>query len=77
MVSELEEGIIRLATALDSQDQIGLTRSFVSDIKAGRESVTRELLPWLTDIDRGWAGVLFIGMGGSAAGGDFVSVLFQ
>ena len=75
MVSELEEGIIRLATALDSQDQIGLTRSFVSDIKAGRESVTRELLPWLTDIDRGWAGVLFIGMGGSAAGGDFVSEL--
>ena len=75
MVSELEEGLIRLATALDSQDMIGLTRSFVADLKAGRESVNRELLPWLADIDRGWDGVLFIGMGGSAAGGDSVSEL--
>jgi glucose/mannose-6-phosphate isomerase len=75
MVSDLEEGIIRLATALDSQDMIGFTRSFVEDIRAGRECVNRELLPWLTEIDKGWSGVLFIGMGGSAAGGDFVSEL--
>ena len=75
MVSDLEEGIIRLATALDSQDMIGYTRAFVDDIRAGRESVNLDLLPWLSEIDRGWSGVLFLGMGGSAAGGDFLSAL--
>ena len=75
MVSEMEEGIIRLATALDKQDMIKFTRAFVSDIRVGRESVNRELLPWLDQIDTGWTGVLCLGMGGSAAGGDFLSVL--
>lgn len=75
MVSEMEEGMIRLATALDNQDMIGYTRSFVSDLKLGREVVNRDLLPWLNEIDKGWTGVLFLGMGGSAAGGDFLSVL--
>jgi glucose/mannose-6-phosphate isomerase len=75
MVIEVEEGIIRLANALDTEGMIGLTRLFVHDIRIGRDSVNRELLPWLTDIDRGWTGVLFLGMGGSAAGGDFISAL--
>ena len=75
MVSELEEGMIRLANALDTEGMIDLTRRFVEDIRHGREAVNRELLPWLTEIDKGWTGVLFLGMGGSAAGGDFISAL--
>jgi glucose/mannose-6-phosphate isomerase len=75
MVSEMEEGMIRLASALDTQDMIGFTRSFVEDLREGRESVNRELLPWLSEIDKGWTGVLFIGMGGSATAGDFISTL--
>ena len=74
-MSDVEEGMIRLANALDTQGMIGLTRSFVDDIRKGREAVNRELLPWLTEIDKGWTGVLFLGMGGSAAGGDFISAL--
>ena len=67
--------MIRLAAALDKQDMIKFTRSFVQDIRVGRESVNRELLPWLDELDTGWTGVLCLGMGGSAAGGDFLSVL--
>ena len=52
-MSDMEEGIIRLATALDKQDMIKFTRSFVQDIRVGRESVNRELLPWLDEIDTG------------------------
>ena len=74
-MSDVEEGIVRLAAALDKQDMIKFTRSFVQDIRVGRESVNRELLPWLDELDTGWTGVLCLGMGGSAAGGDFLSVL--
>jgi len=74
-VSDMEEGIIRLAAALDKEDMIGFTRSFVDDIRNGRELVNRELLPWLDELDTGWSGVLCLGMGGSAAGGDFLSAL--
>ena len=74
-MSDMEEGMIRLATALDKQDMIKFTRSFVQDIHVGRESVNRELLPWLDELDTGWTGVLCLGMGGSAAGGDFLSIL--
>lgn len=75
MVNEMDEGMIRLANALDEQGMIGFTRSFVEDLSNGRKSVNRELLPWITEIDKGWTGVLFLGMGGSAAGGDFISAL--
>tara|TARA_X000001036_G_scaffold162646_1_gene154306 strand:- start:1488 stop:2573 length:1086 start_codon:yes stop_codon:yes gene_type:complete len=75
MVNKMDEGIIRLANALDEQRMIGFTRSFVEDIRVGREAVNRELLPWITEIDRGWTGILFVGMGGSAAGGEFISAL--
>ena len=75
MVSNVEEGMVRLASALDSQDMIGLTRSFVEDLRKGRDNTNRELLPWLSEIDKEWSGVLFIGMGGSAASGDFISSL--
>ena len=75
MVSEMDEGIIRLANALDTEDMIGFTRAFVEDFKTGRNCVNRELLPWIEDIDKGWTGVLCLGMGGSAAGGDFLATL--
>ena len=75
MVSDVEEGLIRLATALDKQDMIGFTNLFVDNIISGQESVNRDLLPWITDIDKKWTGVIFLGMGGSAAGGDFISAL--
>ena len=71
----MPEGMIRLATALDEQDMIGFTRLFVEDIKKGRDAVNRELLPWIEQVDKGWTGVLCLGMGGSAAGGDILSVL--
>ena len=45
IVSDMDEGIIRLATALDKDDMIGFTRCFVTDIKQGREAVNKELLP--------------------------------
>ncbi len=75
IVSDMDEGIIRLATALDKDDMIGFTRCFVTDIKQGREAVNKELLPWLEDLDIAWSGVMCLGMGGSAAGGDFLSAL--
>ena len=71
----MDEGIIRLANALDTEDMIGFTRAFVEDFKTGRNCVNRELLPWIEDIDKGWTGVLCLGMGGSAAGGDFLATL--
>ncbi len=74
-MNDMEEGMIRLATALDKEDMIGFTRSFVNDIRKGREVVNSELLPWLDELDTGWSGVLCLGMGGSAAGGDFLSIL--
>lgn len=74
-MTKMPEGMIRLATALDEQDMIGFTRLFVEDIKKGRDAVNRELLPWIEQVDKGWTGVLCLGMGGSAAGGDFLSVL--
>ena len=61
MVSEMEEGIIRLATALDKEDMIGFTRSFVNDIRKGREAVNRELLPWLEDLDTGYLSEVAVG----------------
>ncbi len=71
----MEEGIIRLATALDSEDMIGYTRKFADDLEDGQECVREELLPWLSTIRKNWSGVLFLGMGGSAAGGDFISTI--
>ncbi len=75
MVIRMDEGIIRLAAALDRSDMIGYTREFVNDLRNGQSAVNRELMPWLESIDRGWSGVLFLGMGGSAAAGDFLATL--
>ena len=65
-----------LATTLDSEDMIGFTRVFVEDIRRGFSNVTLERYPWMEEIgNTEWKGVLALGMGGSAAGGDFLSAL--
>lgn len=71
----MEEGIVRLAKALDTDDMIGFTRRFVEDFRSGFKSVNLNLLPWISDVNRSWSGILCLGMGGSAAGGDFLSTL--
>ena len=65
-----------LCQQLDTEGMIGFTESFVSDIEAGFSAVNEEHLPWLAGIKMGnWKGVLCFGMGGSAAGGDFLARL--
>ncbi len=72
----MSEGIIRLAEALDDENMIGHTRSFVDDIENGLDMMRRNLHPWMNDIAAiQWQGILCLGMGGSAAGGDFLSIL--
>jgi len=71
----MSEDIIRLAETLDTEDMIGFTKMFVDDLEKGQDAVNKELLPWLTKLQHKWSGVLFLGMGGSAAGGDFISAL--
>ena len=66
---------MRLAKALDTDDMIGFTRRFIEDFRSGFKSVNLNLLPWISDVNRSWSGILCLGMGGSAAGGDFLSTL--
>ena len=68
--------LTELASSLDSEDMIGFTRAFVEDIRIGLRNVTMERYPWMEEIgNTEWKGVLALGMGGSAAGGDFLSAL--
>ena len=68
--------IVELAKMLDSEDMIGFTRKFVDDFEKGLQSVNIELFPWIEDIaNQNWNGIICLGMGGSAAGGDFLSSL--
>ncbi|MDA0649041.1 MAG: hypothetical protein O3B00_05470 [archaeon] len=70
--------ISELAESLDVHGMMGFTRSFVDDLRKGLSSVNTELMPWLKDIRSiKWQGVLFLGMGGSAAGGDFIATLSE
>ena len=71
----MDDGINRLAAALDQDGMIGYTRFFMNDYIQGYNSINEELHPWLPELDYGWEGVLFVGMGGSGAGGDFISTL--
>ncbi|MGA0380420.1 MAG: hypothetical protein ACO3NJ_06430, partial [Candidatus Poseidoniaceae archaeon] len=65
-----------LSQQLDSEGMIGFTQSFVSDIENGLSVVNDTHLPWLNELKiRDWKGVLCFGMGGSAAGGDFLARL--
>lgn len=74
--SESEANIVDLAAALDNQGMIGFTRSFVDDLTKGLAAVNVQLMPWLENISSTkWHGALLLGMGGSAAGGDYISSL--
>ena len=69
-------GLVDLAEAIDSQGMIGFTRAFVQDLKKGLSHSTPEHLPWMEQLSKTqWDGILCVGMGGSAAGGDFLSAL--
>ena len=59
----------KIADELDSQDMIGFTRNFIDDFET---SISRIID---IDSDQDWAGVLCLGMGGSGAGGMFLSTL--
>jgi glucose/mannose-6-phosphate isomerase len=63
-----------LSQQLDSEGMIGFTQSFVSDLERGFSAVDEKHLPWLQQLkSNDWNGVLCFGMGGSAAGGDFLA----
>ena len=59
----------KIADELDSQDMIGFTRNFIDYFET---SISRVID---IDSDQDWAGVLCLGMGGSGAGGMFLSTL--
>ena len=70
--------IMELAEILDGEGMIGFTRLFVEDIRKGLAAVNVKLMPWLENIgSKKWNGALFLGMGGSAAGGDFIVSLSE
>ena len=58
-----------LARELDSQNMVGYTRNFMDDFES---AITKEID---IDVDKDWSGVLCLGMGGSGAGGMFLSTL--
>ena len=58
-----------LARELDSQDMVGYTRNFMDDFES---AISKEID---IDVDKDWSGVLCLGMGGSGAGGMFLSTL--
>ncbi len=64
-----DRDLLKIADELDPQNMIGFTRKFIDDFET---SISRVI-----DInsDQDWAGVLCLGMGGSGAGGMFLSTL--
>ena len=68
--------LVDLAERFDSEGMIGFVRKAVDDLRQGFAVVNPSHYPWLDDLKRApWSGVLCLGMGGSAAGGDFLSTL--
>ena len=75
-VGETKVGMVELAEAIDKGGIVEFTRSFVKDLEKGLSHATPEHFPWMKDIaSTQWNGILCLGMGGSAAGGDFVAAL--
>ena len=64
-----DRDLLKIADELDSQNMIGFTRKFIDDFEI---SISRVID---IDSDQDWAGVLCLGMGGSGAGGMFLSTL--
>jgi glucose/mannose-6-phosphate isomerase len=58
-----------LVKELDSQDMVGYTRKFIDDFELAISNGIK------IDEDKDWSGVLCLGMGGSGAGGMFLSTL--
>ena len=74
--SEEGPGLVELANALDEQSMIGYTRAFVDDFRNGLNHISFDRFEWMEMLaKKKWSGVLCLGMGGSAAGGDFLSAL--
>jgi glucose/mannose-6-phosphate isomerase len=68
--------LAELADALDNGGMIGYTRAFVQDFRQGLNHVSLERFDWMNQLaNKKWAGILCLGMGGSAAGGEFLSAL--
>ena len=65
-----------LASRLDPEGMVSFTRAFVDDLRGGINAVDDQLFPWIRELrNHPWKGVLCLGMGGSAAGGDFLATL--
>lgn len=65
-----------LFAQLDTEGMTSFTRSFVHDLRSGFEAVNSDRFPWIESLKRTpWRSVLCLGMGGSAAGGDFLAAL--
>ncbi|MCH1539824.1 MAG: SIS domain-containing protein [Candidatus Poseidonia sp.] len=71
-----DPSLLDLAEQLDHQGMVGYVQRFVEDMRQGFTAIQDDTMPWLEEIRRQhWNGVLCIGMGGSAAGGDFLASL--
>ena len=71
-----EPTLVDLAEQLDMEGMVGFTQTFHQDLHDGFEAITVERFPWLEDLKKApWSGVICLGMGGSAAGGDFLAAL--
>lgn len=71
-----EPTLVDLAERFDSEGMIGFVRNAVDDLRQGFAVVNPTHFPWLDELKRApWSGVLCLGMGGSAAGGDFLATL--
>ena len=76
--TEHEPTLVDLAERLDTEGMVGFTRAFHDDLRRGFETVNPERYPWMDDLRKApWSGVLCLGMGGSAAGGDFLAALTE
>lgn len=65
-----------LIDRLDGSDLVGWTGQFVADLSEGFDVIDDETHPWTRGLsERSWAGVLSIGMGGSAAAGDLLATM--
>ena len=74
--AQQELSLVDLAKALDNEGMVNYTRAFVGDLRGGIAHATTEHFPWMKEIGQTkWSGILCLGMGGSAAGGDFISAL--
>jgi glucose/mannose-6-phosphate isomerase len=71
-----EKNLVDLAQQLDLGNMFGYLQSFVNDLRGGFTAVNNKQFDWLDKLrSYPWTGVLCLGMGGSAAGGEFLSTL--